>query len=115
MPGLNSLRPNGQRCGKVLVMPIRPKRAQRSKKPEDPGDMLERLLELRFELRCVEEAILALEHLAIDRLPRREHRLPKWNAPARAEDRSRYEGRIVVADKWAGDKVLGRPEVAATS
>jgi hypothetical protein len=116
MLGLNELRLKRQQRGKAVVVPIRPKRTKRSKKPEDPGNMLERLLELRFELRCIEEAILAMERLAISRLPKAEHRLPRWTALARAEDRPRYEDRIAVAARQVGgDKVLGRPEVAATS
>jgi hypothetical protein len=77
MLSLNDPRPNGQPRAKVLVMPIRPKRAQQPRKPEHPGDMSEKLDELRFELRCIEAAILALERLAIDRLPKPQHRLPE--------------------------------------
>jgi hypothetical protein len=73
---LNDPRPNGRPHAKVVVMPIRPKRAQRSER-EVPGDVMERLLELRFELRCIEGAIVALERLAIDRLPEPRHRLPE--------------------------------------
>ena len=76
MLGVNKARPNAQPRVKVVAMPIRPKRAQRSKKLEDPGDLLERLVELRFELQCIEDAIHALERLAINRLPQRRHRLP---------------------------------------
>lgn len=73
MLGVNRARPNAQLRGKVLVMPMRPKRAQQSKKLKDPEDLFERLEELRFELRCIEKAILALERLAINRLPQRQH------------------------------------------
>jgi hypothetical protein len=116
MLGVNKARPHAQPRGKVLVMPMRPKRAQQSKKSKDPEDLCERLEELRLELHCIEEAILAMERVAISRLPKGRHRLPKWKALARAEDRSRYQGRTAVAARQvAGDKVLGRPKIAATS
>jgi hypothetical protein len=41
------------------------------------GDLLRRLHELRSELECIEEAILALERLAISRFPTPRGRTPK--------------------------------------
>jgi hypothetical protein len=42
-----------------------------------PGDLRRRLHELRSELECIEDAILALERLAISRFPTRQCRTPK--------------------------------------
>jgi hypothetical protein len=93
MPGLNRPRTGGQRRGELIVLPIRPslakrlnrlaKRGNRSNRTVEitlglaRGDMVRRLNELRSDLQCVEEAIQALEVLAISRFPARGTRRPK--------------------------------------
>jgi len=68
-----------------------PKRSKRSKKKRSDGgspsieitrglasgDLLRRLHELRGELECIEEAILALERLGISRFPAPRGRTPR--------------------------------------
>jgi hypothetical protein len=91
--GSNQSRPGGQRRAEVIVLPIQAIPAKRSKRLKKrpgggnrsiqitrglaSGDLLRRLNELRNELECIEEAILALERLAISRFPARRGRTSK--------------------------------------
>jgi CHAD domain-containing protein len=71
------------------VIPIQTKPGQPAKKPD--REIVEKLNQLRSELRCIEDAILALERLAIIRLPDRPSQLPKCKLLARAEEKSRLQ------------------------
>jgi hypothetical protein len=91
---LNDSRLTAKRCGKVVVFPIRAK-GKRSRPADDtsrsapaPGETIDKLKELRFELRCVEEAIVSLERLALNRLSSRPEQ-PLNMRRVRAEQSSR--------------------------
>jgi hypothetical protein len=117
------------RRGEVVMIPIRATPAKRSKKPAEvtnrsnevtgaptPGDVLKMLKELRSELRCLGEAILTLERLAINRLPERRRRPPKWMSVAKLESRSRYKGRSSVSgQRGVVNKGDAKSKVVATA
>jgi hypothetical protein len=68
VPGMNDARPRRNQYQKVVPISIQ----------TDPReDMVDRLNELRFELQCVEEAILTLESLVLSRFPKHRDRPPK--------------------------------------
>jgi len=82
MLGMTDPRPGGQRFRKVVVIPIRTKPGQASQEPA--REIVEKLHQLRSELRCIEDAIRALERLAIIRLPDRSGQPPKLEAAGKA-------------------------------